>query len=126
MRRGAALAGTILVLSLAAPARADPPDADFLAALDSAGITYRSGPDAIAIARRACQLMDQGHAEGDVITAMSAQNTGFTDSAAAQFTQIAERVYCPQHVGGVVTPPASPPPPAPWFDFPLPPLPAAM
>jgi hypothetical protein len=54
------------VTAPAAPAQADPNE-DFLAALNNPGITYHNGPDAIGIGQRACQLMDQGHPEADVI-----------------------------------------------------------
>jgi Protein of unknown function (DUF732) len=115
-------------IGLATPAQADPdPDASFLAALNDAGITYQSGPEAITIGRRACQLMDQGHTEPDVIKSMTEQNAGFTTDAATKFTQIAESIYCPQHIGGAVSPPqpttpAYVPPP----DFPWPAPPPAM
>lgn len=119
-----------VVLSLATPAQADPgdPDADFLAALNNAGITYQSGPDAVGIGRRACQLMDQGHSQADVIKAMTDQNPGFTTDGATQFVQIAENTLCPQHIGGAVSPPPPPPPSTPDVPFfpPLPPLPAAL
>jgi Protein of unknown function (DUF732) len=55
--------------------------------------------------------MDQGHPEADVINGMTEQNAGFTINGATKFVQIAEKVYCPQHIGGVVQPP--PPQPAP-------------
>lgn len=115
-------------IGLATPAKADPdPDADFLAALNKAGITYQSGPDAIAIGRRACQLMDQGHPEADVVKSMTQQNSGFTTDGATQFTKIAEGAYCSQYLGGgpSPTPPSSSAPWVPPFD-PLPPLPPAM
>jgi Protein of unknown function (DUF732) len=91
-------------------AQADP-NGDFLAALDNSGITYHHGPDAIGIGQRACQLMDQRHPEADVIKGMTEQKAGFTINGATKFVQIAEKVYCPQHIGGVVQPP--PPQPAP-------------
>jgi hypothetical protein len=43
-----------------------------LAALNDDGITYRSGPDAVAIGARACRLLDQGHPEPDVVKSMTA------------------------------------------------------
>jgi Protein of unknown function (DUF732) len=64
------LAGLGAVLGLAAPAQAEP-NGDFLAALNNAGITYHIGPDAIGIGQSACQLMDQGHPEADVIKGMT-------------------------------------------------------
>ena len=128
MRPPVALAGLAALIGAATPAHADPdPDASFLDALNNAGITYQNGPDAIAIGRRACQLMDQGHPEPDVIKSMTQQNAGFTNDGATKFTQIAESVFCPQHVGGVV----APPPPAqqpnyPLPEFPWPALPGAL
>jgi len=112
------------VIGLAAPAQADV-DGDFLAGLNNAGITYQSGPDAIGIGRRACDLMDQGHPPADVIKAMTDQDPGFTNDAAARFLEVAENTLCPQHLGGAVSAPPPPPPaePAvpPFFPWPAPP-----
>lgn len=125
MRPLVVLAGVVAAIGLAAPAHADP-DGDFLAALKKTGITYESGPDAIGIGHRACQLMDQGHSEADVINGMTQQNSGFTADAATKFVQIAENVYCPQHIGGVVTAPAPQTTPyQPPAFIPMPPPPAA-
>jgi hypothetical protein len=125
MRLLVVLASFAAAVGLATPAQADTvPDASFLAALNNAGITYQSGPDAIAIGRRACDLMDHGHPEPDVIKGMTEQNAGFTTGAATKFTQIAETIYCPQHIGGAVVPPQPPPQePAvpPYFPMPAPP-----
>jgi hypothetical protein len=127
MRLPIVLASLAALLGLAVPAHADPdPDASFLDALDNAGITYHNGPDAIAIGRRACQLMDQGHPEPDVIKSMTQQNAGFTDDGAAKFIQIAESVYCPQHTGGAVAPPPAQQPNYPLPEFPWPALPGAL
>jgi hypothetical protein len=124
MRCGVALASVVAVVGLAVPAHADPdPDASFLAALNDAGITYRSGPDAVAIGRRACQLLDQGHPEPDVVKSMAEQNAGFSVDAAKKFTRLAESTYCPQHVGGAEPPPQ--PTPQPYYPAPFFPLPAA-
>jgi Protein of unknown function (DUF732) len=117
MRPPVVLASLEALIGLAVPAHADPgPDASFLDALNNAGITYHNGPDAIAIGRRARQLMDQGHPERDVIKSMTQQNSGFTGDGATRFTQIAETVYCAQHTGGAV----APPPPAQQPNYPLP------
>jgi hypothetical protein len=112
------------LIALAAPAHADPdPDARFLRGLNNAGITYHSPPDAITTGRRLCEFMDQGAKEADVISAMTQQNSGFSDDSAAKFAKVAEAVYCPAHLGGAPNPtPAWQPP----IDFPLPPLPAAL
>jgi hypothetical protein len=123
------LASFTAVLGLATPPQANAgPDADFLAALKNAGITYQSGPDAIIIGRRACGLMDQGHSQADVVKAMTDQNPGFTTDGATQFAVIAENTLCPQHIGGAVSPPPPPQPSQPEVPpfFPWPPLPGAM
>lgn len=126
MRLVVMLAALAVAIGRAASAQADPdPDAGFLTALNNAGITYHNGADAIAIGRRACQLMDQGHSEADVIKSMTEQNSGFTTDGATQFTKIAEGAYCPQYPGaGPPAPPPSQPAVPPFFVWPAPP--AAM
>jgi Protein of unknown function (DUF732) len=121
------------VIAVATPAQADPnsngsgPDASFLAALDNAGIAYQSKAGAIAAGKRACQLMDQGHPDSDVIKSVSASNPGFTMDAATKFTAIAASSYCPQHLGDPTTQaPPPPPPPDTWPEFPWPAPPAAF
>jgi hypothetical protein len=126
------LASFAAVIGVATPALADPgrndpgPDANFLAALNNARITYHNGADAVAVGKKACELMDQGQREADVIKSVSASNPGFTVSGAAQFTSIVVSAYCPQHVGEPTTQ-APPPPPSPviWPEFPWPAPPAA-
>jgi hypothetical protein len=128
MRLRVVLASFATIVATAPCAHADPdPDASFLAELKNAGITYGSGADAVGIGRRACQLMDQGHPEPDVINGMAQQNAGFTTAGATKFTQIAESVFCPQHTGGAVSPPqpATTPGNVEPF-FPWPPIPAAL
>lgn len=120
MRLRLVLAVSTASIALAAPAHADP-DADFLGALKIAGITYKSGPDAVSTGRQACQLMDQGHSESEVVKSMTQDNKGFATDAATTFTRLAEKNFCPEHI-----PPPAPPPWQPPIDFPLPPLPAAL
>jgi hypothetical protein len=122
MRLPIVLASFAALIGLAAPAHADR-DGAFLAALNNAGITYKSGPDAIGIGRRACALMDQGHPQPDVVKAMMDQNPGFTNDAANRFVEIAENTLCPQHIGGSIAPPPPAGPAVPPF-FPWPPLPS--
>jgi Protein of unknown function (DUF732) len=124
MRIRVALVSSAVLIVVAAPAHADPdPDARFLRGLSNAGITYHNGPDAMAIGRRVCELMDQGAPEADVINAMAQQNAGFSNDSAMKFAKVAEAVYCPTHLGGAPNPPPQWSPP---IDFPLPPLPAAL
>jgi hypothetical protein len=97
------LAGFAAVLGVATPAQADPgnsgTDASFLAALNKAGITFQDPAVAVAVAKNACALMDQGNPEAGVIKSVSSSNPGFTGDGAAQFTMIAASAYCPQHMG---------------------------
>src|SRR3984957_12302633 len=90
-----------------ATAQADPgnsgTDASFLEALTKAGITYQDPAVAVAVAKKACALMDQGNPEAGVIKSVSSSNPGFTGDGAAQFTMIAASAYCPQHMGRPVT-----------------------
>jgi len=115
MRIRVVLASFVALIGLAAPAQADPAgnsgsDASFLAALHKAGITYQSPATAVGVGKRACELMDQGHSQVDVIHNVSSSNPGFTVDGAAQFTMIAASAYCPQHLGQPVTQaPAAPP-----------------
>jgi hypothetical protein len=98
------LAGFAAVLGVATPAQADPgPDASFLAALTKAGITYQDPTVAVAVGKKACDLMNQGNPQVAVIDSVSSSNPGFTADGAAQFTMIAASAYCPQHMGQAAT-----------------------
>jgi Protein of unknown function (DUF732) len=81
----AVLVGFTAAIGVAAPAGADSgnsgPDASFLAALDTAGITYQNKAAAVAVGKEACELMDQGDPEPDVVKEVSASNLNFTPSA---------------------------------------------
>jgi Protein of unknown function (DUF732) len=111
---------------LAVPAHADPsPDTSFLAALDKASISYRSGPEAVAAAKQVCEWINQGQRRSDVIESVSAGNPGFTMSGAADFTTLAVHAYCPQHPpeAAAQQPPQQPPTlPPNWtmIQFPIP------
>lgn len=120
------IAGFAAVLGVSTPAQADPgnsgPDASFLAALDKAGITYQDPKAAVAVGKKACELMDQGDPQAGVIKSVSSSNPGFTADGAAQFTMIAASAYCPQHLGKPITqapPTPLPPQQQPLIDFPI-------
>ena len=117
------LAGFAAVLGVATPAQADPgnsgPDASFLAALTKAGITYGDPTVAVAVGKKACQLMDQGQPEVDVIKSVSSSNPGFTVDGAAQFAMIAASAYCPQHMGRPITQAPPTTQQQPLIDFPI-------
>jgi uncharacterized protein DUF732 len=117
MRTRVLLATLAAAIGLATPAHADPspdanlgPDASFLASLDKAGITYHSGPEAVAAARQVCDWINQGQRRSDVIVTVSSGNPGLEMSTAEQFTTLAERAYCPDHPR---EPAAQQPPPSP-------------
>jgi hypothetical protein len=122
MRTLLVLAALAAATGLAAPVHADPsPDASFLAALDKAGMTYHSGPEAVAAAKQVCDWINQGQRRSDVIVSVSASNPGLAMSSAEEFTTLAERAYCPDHPAGPAV--QQPPPLPPSFyqiQFPLP------
>lgn len=95
---GAALAAGV---ALAVPAHADPGsvrDDDFLAALESAGITYHDPHQAAMAGQAVCELMDNGTSGIAVINDVRKFNPGFTLDGAAKFAAIAAKEYCPQHL----------------------------
>lgn len=127
MRMLLVLAGCAALAGVAAPAYADPvgtsgPDASFIAALNQAGITYQDPAAAVGVGKRACQLMDEGSPQVEVIKSVSSSNPGFTVDGAAQFTMIAASAYCPQHLGQHVNQAPQPAPtqqPLPVIDIPI-------
>jgi hypothetical protein len=120
MRTLVVVATLAAAIGLAVPAHADPsPDASFLAALDKAGISYHSGPDAVAAAKKVCDWINHGQRRSDVIVSVAASNPGFAMSSAEEFTTLAERAYCPDHPR---EPAAQPPPTLPpsWYQIQFP------
>jgi Protein of unknown function (DUF732) len=95
-------------LALAVPALADPPpgplpddpgaDSAFLDSLNKAGMTYRSGPDAVAAGRMACNMMISGRSEKDVIDELSMRNPGLNSGGAMRFAALASSTYCPDYL----------------------------
>ena len=108
-----AVLGVASALGLAVPAHADPGvDASFVDALHKAGITFKDSDSAVNAGKTACDLMDKGNSEVDVIALVMQQNTGISNINAAKFTAIAASAYCPQHLkmanGGASPSPAAP------------------
>jgi hypothetical protein len=98
------LASMAVTLGLAAPALADPPpppppdpaaDANFIASLKSAGMTFRKDSDAVAAGRLSCDMMNSGTSEQDVVTKLSAMNPGLNTGGAMKFAALASTAYCP-------------------------------
>ncbi|OBF58731.1 hypothetical protein A5787_22520 [Mycobacterium sp. 852002-50816_SCH5313054-b] len=100
------VAAVVAMVCLAAPAHADQgpetdpaTDADFLAGLRFAGITYQDPNAAISAAKTLCQLEDTGSSEDEVIGNLQQRN-GFSENGAAKFTVIALGAYCPKYITG--------------------------
>src|ERR1700751_4760855 len=122
MRTLVVLATLAVATGLAAPAYAHPgPDESFLGGLDKVGITYHSGPEAVAAAKQVCDWINQGQRRSDVIQTVSAGNPGFTLSGPAEFTTVAERSYGPKPPGEPAAKQPQPMPPS-WYQiqFPIP------
>ncbi|MDD4867826.1 MAG: DUF732 domain-containing protein [Mycobacterium sp.] len=104
MRFLSILVSLAAVVGSAVPAQAEPGGADpgldgsFLSQLRQAGITYTDGPAAVAAAHTACDMMDSGQKEIDVIKQVMTLNPGFGLSGSTRFTAIASSVYCPDYL----------------------------
>ena len=70
----------------------------FLNALNNAGITYRSAPQAVSAGLAVCGLMESGMSGIDVVNEVKNSNPGFTLDSAAKFAAIAAHEYCPDHL----------------------------
>jgi hypothetical protein len=108
MRLTLALAAVATMVGLAVPALADPPppsvpdnpaaDASFLDSLNKAGMSYSNGSSAIAAGRMACDLMNSGTSEKDVIDKLSMLNPGLNSGGAMKFAALASSAYCPDYL----------------------------
>jgi hypothetical protein len=108
MRLIFAAAGLAVSIGLAVPAAADPPppsvpdnpaaDATFLDSLNKAGMSYSSGSSAIAAGRFACDMMNAGTSETDVINKLSMLNPGLNQGGAMKFAALASTAYCPDYL----------------------------
>ncbi|UQX12772.1 DUF732 domain-containing protein [Candidatus Mycobacterium methanotrophicum] len=110
MRLSLMLATVAATIGLAVPALADPnnppgpvpddpaADAAFLDSLNKAGMTYRSGSDAVAAGRMACNMMISGRSEKDVVDELSMRNPGLNSGGAMRFAALASSTYCPDYL----------------------------
>jgi hypothetical protein len=108
MRLLLVLASVATVVGLAAPALADPADppapadpaadSNFIASLKNAGMTFRKESDAVAAGRLACDMMNSGTSEQDVVTKLSAMNPGLNTGGAMKFAALASTAYCPDYL----------------------------
>ncbi|HEY2089733.1 MAG TPA: DUF732 domain-containing protein [Mycobacterium sp.] len=114
MRLSLALAAVATMVGLAVPALADPPppsvpdnpaaDATFLDSLNKAGMTYTNGSSAIAAGKMACDLMNSGTSEKDVVDKLSMLNPGLNSGGAMKFAALASSAYCPDYLNKSSTP----------------------
>jgi hypothetical protein len=108
MRLHLVLASVAAMVGLAVPALADPPppsvpdnpaaDSTFLDSLNKAGMTYSNGSSAIAAGRMACDLMNAGQSEQDVINKLTLLNPGLNSGGAMKFAALASSAYCPDYL----------------------------
>ncbi len=94
-----------VAVGVAAPAAADPPppsvpdnpgaDAAFLDSLNKAGMTYNSGSNAVTAGRKACDFMNQGLSQNDLVEKLSLLNPGLNHGGAMKFAALASSAYCP-------------------------------
>src|SRR5271156_2789647 len=93
MRRLLVVIGIASSLGSAIPAHADPNvDANFVDALNKAGITFNDSKSAVNAGKTACGLMDQGKPELDVVQLVMQQNSGISTVSAATTTAAAHRL----------------------------------
>jgi hypothetical protein len=102
------LATVATAIGVAVPALADPPppsvpdnpaaDATFLDSLNKAGMTYSNGSSAVAAGRMACDLMNAGQSEQDVVNKLSLLNPGLNSGGAMKFAALASSAYCPDYL----------------------------
>jgi hypothetical protein len=117
MRLLLGVAGLAVAVGVAVPALADPPDpnnttvppdpaldAHFIDSLSKAGMTFRNGSDAINAGRYACDMMNQGAAETDVVSKLSMLNPGLSNAGAMKFAALASSAYCPDYLNKSSTP----------------------
>jgi Protein of unknown function (DUF732) len=95
MRTLLILVGFAVMTGLAAPARADTKDDQFVVALHAAGITFPDQDKVITAGRWVCTTANQGTKMVDIVKTIQDQNPGLHADNAAKFTAIAADVYCP-------------------------------
>jgi hypothetical protein len=102
MKRLLVLTSFAAVIGLAAPAYADDDpntDADFLAGLRFAEISYQDPGAAISAGKTVCELEDNGASEDEILGSLQQRN-GFSGNGAAKFTVIAVGAFCPKYITG--------------------------
>jgi hypothetical protein len=111
MKRLLMLTSVAAMISMAAPAYADPPssaDEDFISQLKAAGLTEQDPAAAIAVAKDMCSLVDKGTPDTEIESNLVSRNPGLTAHGAAEFMTLAAGEYCPKYLKGEVQPPKPP------------------
>ncbi|MHC9293986.1 DUF732 domain-containing protein [Mycobacterium sp. LTG2003] len=86
----------------AAPANADPVDDSFIAALNSAGVSYNDPAAAVALGQQVCpMLVEPGKSFASVATKLRGDRSVVSPDVAAFFTGIAISMYCPQMMSSI-------------------------
>jgi hypothetical protein len=98
MKVFAILLSAVALVGTAVPAHADGDDDAFIAALNKAGITYKSPDRAIKAGQKVCDLANAGTSEAEIIKDLHELNPAFTMGKAAEFVQAAASVYCPDRL----------------------------
>jgi hypothetical protein len=104
MKRLLTLLSVASMIGLAAPVYADPDapsdnnnDANFLKQVTNAGLTYKDGSQAVAVAKNVCDMADKGTSEADIEKNLVELNS-FSGSGAKQFIVLAANTYCPKQL----------------------------
>ena len=104
MKRLLMLLSVASMIGMAAPVYADPDapsdtnkDGDFLKQMTNAGLTYKDGGQAVAVAKNVCDMADKGTSESDIEKNLVALNS-FSGSGAKQFIVLAANSYCPKQL----------------------------
>jgi uncharacterized protein DUF732 len=111
MKRQLMLLSVAATIGVAAPAYSDPPpndDADFLAQLTAAGLSYQDPAQAVAVAKAVCQLVDKGTPDTEIAKNLQLRNPSFSGNGAAKFITLAAGEYCPKYLTGEGRPPKPP------------------
>ncbi|MCV7353298.1 DUF732 domain-containing protein [Mycobacterium parmense] len=104
MKRLLALIGILAAVGCAAPAYADPPpppdgdDAGFIAALNTAHISYTNPGAAVASAKAVCTCLNNGESGLELVHDVKTHNPGFDMENASNFAMISAKFYCPQQL----------------------------
>jgi hypothetical protein len=103
MKRLLMLLSVASMIGMAAPVYADPDtpsdnkDSDFLQGMSNAGLTYKDGGQAVAVAKNVCDMADKGTSESEIENNLVTLNN-FSGSSAKQFIVLAAKSYCPKQL----------------------------